>query len=60
MVEKFGLSPDAIIKFVLETQHMDTIEAISKSNNAKTIFVNHNVGTLSKQLMEANENLSEE
>lgn len=60
MAEKFGMNPELIIKFVLETQHMDTIEAIGKSNNTKTIFVNHGVGHVSKQLMEANENLSKE
>ncbi len=56
MVSKFGLSPELIIKFVLETQHLDTIESIGKSPNAKTIFVNNNVGELSKQIMSANEN----
>lgn len=41
MVSSFGLCPKDIIDFVMKTQHLDTIEAIGKSNNTKTIFLNH-------------------
>ena len=35
------LTSKDIIDFVMRTQHLDTIEAIGRSDNTKTIFVNH-------------------
>ena len=37
---KLGIQNRDLIEFVVQTQYMDTIEAIGKSNNTKTIFVN--------------------
>lgn len=41
MAKKLGLTPTDIVDFVMKTQHLDTLEAIGRSNNAKTIFINH-------------------
>lgn len=41
MSEKFALSPREVVDFVLKTQHLDAVEQISKSPNAKTIFWDH-------------------
>lgn len=45
MATNLGVTPQDVISFVLKTQHLDTVEAIGRSNNAKTIFYNHNPGS---------------
>ena len=42
MADVFGMDHHQIVQFVLKTQHLDTVEAIGKSNNSKTLFFNHN------------------
>lgn len=41
MASSLGLTPKDVIDFVMSTQHLDTIETIGKSQNCKTIFLNH-------------------
>lgn len=41
MAKKLGLTPKDIVNFVMKTQHLDTLESIGRSNNTKTIFINH-------------------
>ena len=41
MTERFGLTPQEIIDFVLKTQHLDAVQQIAQSPNAKTIFTDH-------------------
>ena len=41
MAHRLDLTPKDIIEFVMKVQHLDTIESISKSNNTKTIFMDH-------------------
>jgi regulator of protease activity HflC (stomatin/prohibitin superfamily) len=41
MANKLGLSPKEIVDFVMKTQHLDTLESIGRSNNTKTLFLNH-------------------
>ena len=56
LTSQLGLSPKDIIDFVMRTQHLDTLMSISKSNNAKTIFMDHSPSSdFRKQLMMANE-----
>lgn len=55
MATNFGLCPKDIIDFVMKTQHLDTIEAIGKSNNAKTIFLNHEPNNIRNSIMQARE-----
>jgi regulator of protease activity HflC (stomatin/prohibitin superfamily) len=52
---KLKISPEEIAQFVLNIQHLEALEKIGTSNNAKTIFVEHNVKDLKKQIMEARE-----
>jgi regulator of protease activity HflC (stomatin/prohibitin superfamily) len=60
MSKDFSLSPKDVINFVMRTQHLDTIEAIGKSQNCKTIFLNHqsegSFSGLANSIMQANEN----
>lgn len=42
-----GINSAEILEFVKMTQHLDTIESIGKSNNTKTIFINHDVAGIS-------------
>jgi regulator of protease activity HflC (stomatin/prohibitin superfamily) len=51
MANKFGLTPQDVINFVMRTQYLDTMESIGKSTNAKTVFLNHAVD----KMMTANE-----
>lgn len=44
MKQKFGISAEKLVDFVINTQHLDTIETIGKSPNCKTIFLNHEPG----------------
>ena len=53
MAHNLGVTPKEIIEFVLKTQHLDTVEAIGKSNNSKTIFYNHNPDRVGLGLMDA-------
>lgn len=61
MANNLGITPKEIIDFVLKTQHLDTVEAISRSKNAKTIFYNHDpntvntMGKLKDAVIQANE-----
>jgi len=41
MAEQMGIPAATIIDFVMKTQHLDTLEAIGRSNNAKTVFLSH-------------------
>lgn len=54
MANNLGLTPKEIIEFVMKTQHLDTLEAIGKSNNTKTLFMNHDIGSISSQMIKAN------
>lgn len=53
MSTSLGVSAADIIQFVLKTQHLDMLEIIGKSTNAKTIFVDHNIQTDQVKLMGA-------
>lgn len=56
LAKNFGLNPQVVIDFVMKTQHLDTIASIGKSNNTKTIFVDHNpINMFGKKIIEANE-----
>ena len=57
MSKSFGLSPKDIVDFVIKTQHLDTMEIIGKSQNAKTIFYSHDPDNfnLRNKLIEAKE-----
>jgi len=59
MSTSLGVSSSDIIQFVLKTQHLDMLEIIGKSNNAKTIFVDHNIQTDQVKLMSALESNKE-
>ncbi len=59
MATSLGVSSSDIIQFVLKTQHLDMLEIIGKSNNAKTIFVDHNIQNDQVKLMSALENNKE-
>ena len=54
MADSLGVFPKVIIDFVLKTQHLDTIATIGKSPNAKTIFVDHNVSSVTSDILKAN------
>ncbi len=41
MRDSLGLSPEHLADFVMRTLHLDTLESIGKSNNAKTVFLSH-------------------
>jgi regulator of protease activity HflC (stomatin/prohibitin superfamily) len=41
MAKDFQLSPREVVDFVVKTQHLDTVEAIGKSPNCKTLFLSH-------------------
>ena len=63
LTEKFGLSPKDVVNFVTCVQHLDTIEAIGKSQNAKVLFLNHNENKfrdIFMQSLEAKEDKKEE
>jgi len=45
MAKNLGVQPRDIIDFVMRTQHIDAIERIGQSNNAKVVFVNHTPAT---------------
>lgn len=59
MAKSLGLTPRDIIDFVMKTQHLDTLESIGKSPNAKTVFMAHDPNSSSlklvENLMQANE-----
>lgn len=55
MAQRLGLTPKDIIEFVMRVQHLDTVESISKSNNTKTIFLDHNGSSFRRDIMESNE-----
>lgn len=59
MSTSLGVSSSDIIQFVLKTQHLDMLEIIGKSNNAKTIFVDHNIQNDQVKLMESLESSKE-
>jgi regulator of protease activity HflC (stomatin/prohibitin superfamily) len=56
MANTLGLSPQQIIDFITKVQHLDTLEGIGKSSNAKTIFIQHEPqNSISNKFMQANE-----
>jgi regulator of protease activity HflC (stomatin/prohibitin superfamily) len=46
MATKLNVTAKDVIDFVLKTQHLDTVEAIGRSDNAKTIFYGHDPSTV--------------
>lgn len=52
LAKRVGLTPQDVMKFVMMTQHLDTVEAIGRSPNAKTLFLNHAPEGLASQLKE--------
>ena len=52
MAKSLGLTAKDIIDFVMKTQHLDTLEAIGKSQNTKTVFMTHNPDNSSLKLVE--------
>lgn len=48
-----GLEPTDILKFVEKVQHLDTMEAIGRSNNAKTIFMDNGDKTFKSGMLGA-------
>ena len=52
MAKSLGLTAKDIIDFVMKTQHLDTLEAIGKSQNAKTVFMTHTPDNSSLKLVE--------
>ena len=59
MAKSTGLSAREVIDFVARTQHMDMLEAIGRSQNAKTVFMSHTPdrtnSNFSENMMVANE-----
>jgi regulator of protease activity HflC (stomatin/prohibitin superfamily) len=62
MSSKFGLTARDIIEFVTKTQYLDMLENVGKSNNAKTVFINHDPASINTKhdvfrnaIMEANQ-----
>jgi len=59
MAKSTGLSAREVIDFVARTQHMDMLEAIGRSQNAKTVFMSHTPdrtnSNFSESMMVANE-----
>ena len=55
MASSFGISHKDITDFLLATLHIDMLEHIGKSSNAKTIFIDHNNSDFRKQIIESNE-----
>ena len=53
--KSLGLSSVQIIEFVMKTQHLDTLEAIGKSPNTKTVFMNHDPKSLENRLITVHE-----
>lgn len=56
LAKKLGITPRDIMDFVMKTQHLDTIQQIGSSNNAKTIFVNHDPFNSLKNFNKSNGN----
>lgn len=62
MATGFGLTAREVVDFVVRTQHLDTVEAIGKSANCKTLFLLHDPKTTNStaaDLMIANEATSQ-
>jgi regulator of protease activity HflC (stomatin/prohibitin superfamily) len=53
MAQKLGLSNKEVIAFVQGFQHLDVMESIGRSQNAKIIFMNNNTNDLGSQLIKA-------
>lgn len=53
MAHKLGMSNQDVISFVQNFQHLDVMESIGRSQNAKIIFMNSNSNDLSEQLIKA-------
>jgi regulator of protease activity HflC (stomatin/prohibitin superfamily) len=63
MATGFGLTPREVADFVVKTQHLDAVEAIGKSNNCKTLFLQHDpksTNSTAAAVMMANEATSRE
>lgn len=55
LVKKLGVPTKDIMDLIIKAQHLDTLEIIGKSENTKTIFIEHSPERLSQQIMKANE-----
>ena len=56
MAESLGITPKDVVDFVLSTQHLDAVERIGMSQNAKTLFLDHKPNSnLRDQLLQANQ-----
>lgn len=56
MATTLGLTPQEVIEFITRVQHLDAVEGIGRSNNAKTIFISHDPrGNLTNSIMQSNE-----
>ena len=52
---KLNIKPEIITQFILNIQHLETMEKIGTSNNTKTMFVQHDIKDFQKQILEAYE-----
>lgn len=50
MAHGLKLNPSDIVDFVMKTQHLDVLESIGRSTNAKTVFLSHRPEGLSDNL----------
>jgi regulator of protease activity HflC (stomatin/prohibitin superfamily) len=56
MADGLGLTPLDVVNFVMKTQHLDMLESIGRSENAKTVFLSHQpdelkfAGVLAKEI----------
>jgi regulator of protease activity HflC (stomatin/prohibitin superfamily) len=53
--KKLQVTPSELIKFVTDVQHLDTLQIIGKSNNAKTLFINHETNATTKSFLQGKE-----
>lgn len=52
MSESLGLTPSEVVAFVLQMQHLDTMEAIGKSENAKIVFMSQKPQPLTEAILQ--------
>ena len=55
MANQLGLSPTEVVDFVMKTQHLDTLESIGRSENTKTLFLNHDPNGFRNDLISSKE-----
>ena len=53
--KKLDLSPKQVMDLVLEIQKLEVLEKVGTTENSKTVFLNHNIGDLTKRLLESKE-----